>query len=199
MTNAPLGILKTTFVDDPKPIDGMPEFYAELASRLKRPPFWYLSASPYNLYPFLRRFRDAHYPSGTMLLRDASWMNLAGFLASLTKDTLAYKVDHLKTLHRYWPGRRLVCIGDSTQSDPEAYGEMYRTQPNWIKAIWIRRVEDVKEVGDVFPGQGQEERNKPERFEKAFEGVPKSIWHVFEDPKELYGKLDALVGQGESV
>ena len=54
----------------------------------------------------------------------------------------------------------------------------YRTQPDWIKVIIIRKATDIAEVGLA-------EKNEPQRFEKAFEGVPKDVWHVFEDPKEL--------------
>ena len=86
----------------------------------------------------------------------------------------------------------MICIGDSTQSDPEAYAEAYKKHPGWIRAIWIRKAEDVTEVTDALPGQSNEKRNEPERFEKAFKDVPKEVWHVFEDPRELYAKVDAL-------
>ena len=87
----------------------------------------------------------------------------------------------------------MICIGDSTQSDPEAYAEAYAKHPEWIKAIWIRKAKDVVEITDAIPGQSNEKRNRAERFEKAFRDVPKEVWHVFEDPKELYAKVDALV------
>ena len=37
-----------------------------------------------------------------------------------------------------------------------------------------------------------DEKNSPERFEKAFKDVPKDVWQVFEDPNELYAAVDAL-------
>ncbi len=43
----------------------------------------------------------------------------------------------------------------------------------------IRKVTDIASLGI-------EDKNEPERFEKAFEGVPRSVWHVFEDPEECY-------------
>ncbi|KAL1598698.1 hypothetical protein SLS60_007838 [Paraconiothyrium brasiliense] len=185
-TNSPVGILKTTFVDDPEPIRGMPELYKHIVQKLDAPPVWYLSASPYNLYPFLRQFRETYFPSGTLILRDASWMNLAGFLANLTQGTEAYKVDRMEKIYEWFPKRKFICIGDSTQSDPEAYGDMYRKHSKWIGAIYIRKVMDVAETDE-------NEKNKPERFEKAFKDIPKSVWYVFEDPSELYAKVDALV------
>ncbi|ORY16473.1 hypothetical protein BCR34DRAFT_107300 [Clohesyomyces aquaticus] len=185
LTSSPVGILKTTFAEDPEPIKGMPELYKHITQKLNNPPFWYLSASPYNLYPFLSEFRDTHYPHGTMILRDASWMNLAGFLANLTQGTQAYKVDAMEKIYDSFPKRKYICIGDSTQSDPEAYGEVYRKHPKWIGAIFIRKVTGVSEMDEG-------KKNDPERFEKAFKHVPKDIWHVFTDPSELYAKVDAL-------
>jgi phosphatidate phosphatase APP1 len=188
LTSSPIGILETTFAEEPEPIKGMPEFYKHMVQKLDNPPFWYLSASPYNLYPFLRQFRETYYPSGTMILRDASWMNLAGFLANLTQGTEAYKVDRIEKVNSWFPKRKFILIGDSTQSDPEAYGEAYRKHHKWIGAIFIRKVMGVE-------GMDEAKKNPPERFEKAFKGVPKDIWYVFEDPQELYAKVDALVQQ----
>jgi len=186
LTSSPIGILQTTFAEEPEVIKGMPELYKHIVQKLDDPPFWYLSASPYNLYPFLHEFRDKNYPRGTMILRDASWMNLAGFLANLTQGTEAYKVDRLEKINTWFPKRKFILIGDSTQSDPEAYGEAYRKHGKWVGAIFIRKVMGVE-------GMDEEQKNKPERFEKAFKGVPKDLWYVFEDPQELYTKVDALV------
>jgi phosphatidate phosphatase APP1 len=186
LTPDPIGILKTTFAEEPEPIRGMPELYRHIVQKLDNPPFWYLSASPYNLYPFLREFREAYYPAGTMILREASWMNLAGFLANLTQGTQAYKFDRMQKIHESFPKRKFICIGDSTQSDPEAYGDMYRKDKKWIAAIFIRKVTGVS-------GMDEEKKNAPDRFTKAFKDVPKNIWHIFEDPSELYERVDALV------
>ncbi|EON62368.1 hypothetical protein W97_01590 [Coniosporium apollinis CBS 100218] len=188
LTSSPLGILKTTFAEEPEPIAGMPELYRYLKNFLQNPPFFYLSASPYNLYPFLRRFRQDYYPPGTLILREASWMNLAGFLSSLTRGTEAYKVDRLQKINGWFPQRKMICIGDSTQTDPESYAEAYRRFPGWIKGIYIRKVEGVSEI--AVDG---EKKNSDERFEKAFRDVPRGVWHVFEDPQELYAKVEGLV------
>lgn len=124
-TSDPIGILKSTFASPATPITGMPEFYTHI-QRLISPasPFFYLSASPYNLYSFLKDFRSKFYPQGTIILRDASWMNLSGLLSNLTLGTQEYKVDRITKINSWLPRRKMICIGDSTQSDPEAYGEM---------------------------------------------------------------------------
>ncbi|KAI1371755.1 hypothetical protein F4677DRAFT_456962 [Hypoxylon crocopeplum] len=177
-TSDPIGILRTTFLDTPEACPGMPELYQFIQSLIRETsPWFYLSASPYNLYPFLRDFRQQNYPHGTIILRDASWMSLPGLLTTLTLGTEDYKVDRIEKIHSWLPKRKIICIGDSTQSDPEAYGEIYRSYPGWVKVILIRKVEDIAAIGI-------EAKNEPERFEKAFEGVPRDIWHVFSDPTE---------------
>jgi len=179
-TSDPIGILRSTFVSDPTPVAGMPELYTFIQSVINpTSPFFYLSASPYNLYSFLRDFRNKFYPQGTMILRDANWMNLSGLLSNLTLGTQEYKVDRMIKINSWLPKRKMICIGDSTQSDPEAYGEIYRKYDGWVKIILIRKVTDIAAVGI-------EEKNEPQRFEKAFTGVPSDIWHVFETPEECY-------------
>ena len=125
MTSDPIGILKETFVNTSRPVPGMPELYKEIASMLPGAEAWfYLSASPYNLYPMLKNFRSQFYPQGTMILRDSSWKTISGLLSNLTVNTLEYKVDRMKKINSWLPKRKMLCFGDSTQSDPEAYGEM---------------------------------------------------------------------------
>lgn len=124
-TSDPIGILRETFVNEPTPIEGMPELYKNIQAMLPQgSPWFYLSASPYNLYPFLREFRDQYYPPGTIILRDSSWKTVAGLLSALTLATEQYKVERIKKVHEWLPKRKMILIGDSTQSDPEAYGDM---------------------------------------------------------------------------
>ncbi|ODA81528.1 hypothetical protein RJ55_00027 [Drechmeria coniospora] len=179
-TSDPIGILRETFISDPSPIPGMPELYSQLASFFPNDTAWfYLSASPYNLYPFLKKFRTRFYPPGTLILRDSSWKTVAGLLSALTLDTQEYKVDRMAKINMWLPKRKMIVIGDSTQSDPEAYGEVYRSLPGWIKLILIRKATDVASYGIA-------EKNDPARFEMAFHGIPRHAWHVFEDPAECF-------------
>lgn len=189
MTKEWSGILRSTFIDEPQPVAGMPQLYRFLQAQItSASPFFYLSASPYNLYPFLRDFRDVYYPHGQLILRDSSWMSLPGLLADLTMGTKEYKVDRMKKIHKWLPKKKLICIGDSTQTDPEAYAQMYRDYgPSWIRLILIRKVTGIAAAGI-------EDKNKPERFKKAFRGVPRSVWHVFEKPEECYQLIRDIVG-----
>ena len=204
-TSDPIGILRSTFVSEPTPVAGMPELYQFINKQITpKIPFFYLSASPYNLYSFLRDFRDKYYPPGTIILRDANWMNLSGLLSNLTLGTQEYKVDRIVKINNWFPLRHMICIGDSTQTDPETYGEMYtptsrqlmyfatnfsfryRRYPAWVKLILIRKVTDIAAVGI-------EEKNEPARFEKAFHDVPKHVWHVFTDALECYPHIKKVL------
>lgn len=112
MTSDPIGILRSTFIDTPQPCPGMPELYKYIVSLIQdTSPFFYLSASPYNLYPFLRDFRERHYPHGTIVLRDSSWMSLPGLLSSVTLGTEQYKTDRMTKIHEWLPKRKFICIG----------------------------------------------------------------------------------------
>lgn len=188
-TTSPTGILKTTFADEPETVKGMAELYKIIHEQFKNPAWFYLSASPYNLYPFLRKFIHDNYQPGQLILRDNSWMFLGGLLQSLTTATQEYKTDRMEKIWQWLPKRKFICIGDSTQSDPESYAEMYRRHPDgWIRAIYIRKVTDVANM---------EKKNEQERFEKAFEGVPRNVWKVFERPEELADHLKGLAGEAK--
>ncbi|KAK2763817.1 hypothetical protein FQN54_009435 [Arachnomyces sp. PD_36] len=187
-TSDPVGILRTTFAEEPEPIRGMPELYRHIDRRLA-PAWFYLSASPYNLYPFLRKFLHSYYTPGTLILRDKSWMDLSGLLKSFTQGTQTYKVNRMKKIHSWFPKRKMLCIGDSTQSDPEAYAELYHLYGPWIRAIFIRRVTDIANM---------EDKNTNERFKEAFKGVPRRVWKVFDRPEEIYGLIDQLDREEDS-
>ncbi|PYH46140.1 uncharacterized protein BP01DRAFT_338500 [Aspergillus saccharolyticus JOP 1030-1] len=181
-TSESTGILRTTFVEEPKPIAGMPRLYAHLQRDLA-PTWFYLSASPYNLYPFLHGFIHTYFSPGTLILRDTSWLDVSELVKSFSVNTMEYKVDRAEKIHGWFPQRQVLCIGDSTQKDPEAYAELYKRHPDWIQAIWIRKVTDVPHL---------HEQNMPERFQSAFDGVPGHIWKVFEDPAELEHDVGGL-------
>jgi phosphatidate phosphatase APP1 len=102
----------------------MPELYNGLNQLLGHPTIIYLSASPWQLYSFLRPFTNKYYPPGQIVLRDMSYMELSSFLMSLTVGTQEFKQDEMEKIHRWFPKKKFLCTGDSTQTDPEAYGTM---------------------------------------------------------------------------
>ena len=159
-TTDPVGTLKTTFAEVPQTTEGLPEFYQLLEAHFKNPAWFYLSASPYNLYPFLHKFIHEYYKPGTIILRDSSWMVLGGLLKSLTQGTQAYKVDRMNKIHDWLPKRKFICVGDSTQSDPEAYAETFKRYPGWSKLSShyrhaISLISSPCSQSDIYPGRGE--------------------------------------------
>ncbi|EWC43781.1 hypothetical protein DRE_07346 [Drechslerella stenobrocha 248] len=179
-------LLLHTFAEPPCPTPGFPDFYKHLDQVLDQPAWFYISASPYNLYPFLLAFLRTFYPYGEPILRDMSWMSVAGLAASVSTGTREYKTMEMRRLVGQWlPQRRYICIGDSTQTDPEAYAEIFKAFPGAIKAIWIRVVTGVSPAEEA-------KKNSADRFEKAFDGIPKEIWKTFHDVAELAGLAEGL-------
>jgi len=165
-------LIKATFVDEPKPVQHMPELYASLSHTLAHPQFVYITGSPFQLYPFLRSFIYDTYPTakGPILTRelDFSLTNPARMLGFLDHDNLKnFKLEAIGNLTRFYPQKRWLAIGDSGEKDPEIYGAAYRNHPDSIACIWIRRVEGAM--------------NDPERFLQAFRGVPQDRYKVFDD------------------
>ena len=111
-TTDPRRVLQSTFADIPKVTEDMPELYRILNQQFNQPAFFYLSASPYNLYPFLHDFIASKYPAGTIILRDSSWMYFAGLLQSFTEGVQEYKVDRGTKIHGWLPKRK-VSLGPS--------------------------------------------------------------------------------------
>ncbi|KAF8455950.1 hypothetical protein BGX38DRAFT_1088000 [Terfezia claveryi] len=183
-----LDILRHTFALPAQPVTGMPEFYRNvLQPTLNNPVWFYLTASPYNLYPFLSRFLDDFgFPKGTTILRDMSWQNIEAFIyTSLTVGTEEYKFDRISKIHEWFPRRKMVLIGDSTQKDPEVYGDAARAWRGWVKAIYIRVVKGVDE-------DKERRLNSAQRFEEAFRGVDRELWTTFEDVQEIIKPLTAV-------
>ena len=92
----------------------------------------------------------------------------------------------MKKIHSWIPKRKVICIGDSTQSDPESYAEIYKAYPDWIKAIYIRKVTDAPFM---------EKKNEDKRFNEAFKDVPQHVWRVFVQPDELADHIKHVAGQ----
>ncbi|RDW71052.1 hypothetical protein BP6252_07615 [Coleophoma cylindrospora] len=108
----------------------------------------------------------------------------------IISGTQDYKTERMTKIHSWLPRRKMICIGDSTQSDPEAYGEMYRNFGGWVHLILIRKVTDIAAVG-------LQAKNEPQRFQQAFKGVPSNRWFVFETPEQCYQIINDVVQSTE--
>lgn len=121
-----LKLAQSTLVDDPQPVAGMPELYASLAKSLNSPQFVYVSGSPFQLYPFLNDFISTTYSAsrGPILLQNFTLVDIPSILDFARSDGIfEYKSSMIDRLKGMYPKKKFLAVGDSTQKDPETYGE----------------------------------------------------------------------------
>jgi hypothetical protein len=127
--------LVNTFVRPFRPVPGMPALYRRWESA--GAVFHYVSASPWQLYPALAAFLDAEgFPRGTFALREHRFMD--GRVTNLLSSPRPHKLQAIRALLRRYPDRRFVLVGDSSESDPEIFGDLAREFPERIERILIR-------------------------------------------------------------
>ena len=132
--------------------------------------FHFVSSSPWHLYPFLEEFtREAGFPWATFSLkhvrvktRPCSTCSSPGRRPSRRRS------------RRFWsafPGRRFVLVGDNGEQDPEAYAAVMARHRSQILRIYIRNVAG--------------EHAEDPRYQRAFAGIERSRWRLFDDPSVL--------------
>jgi len=161
-------LLARTFVEEFEAVAGMPELYQRLEK--EGAVFYYVSASPWQLYRPLEEFcRAEKFPEGTwtlkrVRLKDASLLGLL----SAPND---YKIPVINALVKQDPDRKFLLVGDDGERDPEVYGEIARRHPKQVERIWIRKV--------------RTEDRTAERFRRAFRDLPDELWIHFDTPAGL--------------
>ncbi|KAF8065136.1 hypothetical protein FPV67DRAFT_171095 [Lyophyllum atratum] len=181
-----LALAKSTLLDDPQAVAGMPELYASLAKSLNSPQFIYVSGSPFQLYPFLNNFIDTAYSAskGPILLQNLTLVDIPGLLDFANSNGVQeYKVSMIDRIHGMYPNKKFLAVGDSTQKDPETYAEAFKKYGgDFMTCSWIRRVEGAD--------------NSDARFAAAFKGVPTNKFRIFTDD-EIPGLQNIDVAGGE--
>ena len=99
-------------------------------------PLFYVSSSPWNLYPLLTGFMQRQgLPRGPLLLRDFGDHTLFEH-----RDHGSHKLDAIERILAAYPQLPFVLIGDSGEQDPEIYAQVVRDFPGRIRAVYIRCV-----------------------------------------------------------
>ncbi len=122
------------------PFAGVAAFYQALqkgGSQQEDNPIFYVSSSPWNIFPLLTEFLEfQQIPLGPLFLKDYG----------ISRDQLitsgheTHKLAQIETLFNTYPQLPFVLIGDSGQKDPEIYLEIVRRYPRRVRAIYIRDV-----------------------------------------------------------
>lgn len=160
-----------TFVRPFKAVPGMAAAYAAWGRALGAD-WHYVTGSPWQLWGPLSRFvADAGLPSGTWHMQEFRAKDRS--LLRLFRSPMEYKAGVLRQLLRMDPERRWILVGDSGQSDPEAYGRIAAEFPGRVAWVWIRRLDGVgADAG---------------RYERAFRSGSLGGWGLFEDGNEIAG------------
>ncbi len=170
-------MLLNTFARPFAAVPGMAPWYfqiAQVAQREQPVAFHYVSSAPWALTSALEGFLGAQaFPAGSLHLRAFSLRPQA--LMSKGASS-AHKHATIERLLSEQPRRRFVLVGDSGEQDPEIYGAITQRHPTRIAAILVRDV-----TADAADGA---------RYRRAFEGVARERWSLFDDPAGLPRRWD---------
>lgn len=163
--------LINTFSGQFKPVPGMAEIYRHWQAKYNAT-FAYLTASPDQLYPFLRSFFDREqFPAGSAHMRHFTWLDANFISFFMSSNYMKKKSETLEMFLKNTKNRKFVLLGDIFQKDPDIYAEIYAQYPDRISKIFIR-----KYANDV---DGQN------RLENVFANVPSNKWQTFESGSDL--------------
>jgi phosphatidate phosphatase APP1 len=162
-----LRMLKRTLLENASmrlPFAGVAEFYRSLrdgAAGNAENPIFYVSSSPWNLYPVLTDFLEhQQIPLGPLVLRD--WgISERRVLPTSHGD---HKLGAIRQIFDCYPALPFILIGDSGQQDPEIYRDVVHSYSGRVLAVYIRNVtpalartgmigrlaDEVKKAGSVL-------------------------------------------------
>ncbi|HQU83741.1 MAG TPA: DUF2183 domain-containing protein [Pyrinomonadaceae bacterium] len=130
------------------PFEGVSAFYRALRKGLndENNPIFYVSSSPWNLYPFLTEFLKIHdIPRGALFLKDFG--NHTIFNSS---DHATHKLESIERVLQTYPHLPFVLIGDNGESDPQIYAEIVKKYPERIRNIYIRSIrKEAEEIAKL--------------------------------------------------
>jgi phosphatidate phosphatase APP1 len=119
-----------------KHVNGMPELFSSLKQRFENLTVFYLSATPWNMFNFTKRFIVSHkFPFGPILLQD-----IGPDEDKIFESTKAHKQETLEKLMSDFPEMKWILIGDDGQYDPDIYKRIAQLYPGRIKAILVREL-----------------------------------------------------------
>jgi phosphatidate phosphatase APP1 len=138
-----LPMLRKTLLENARtrlPFPGVAAFYTALHEGQDgnaRNPIFYVSSSPWNLYPVLIDFLEHQdIPAGPLMLRDWGITDRS----VLPTGHAVHKLGAIRQILEQYPGLPFILIGDSGQEDPEIYREVVHDVGERILAVYIRNV-----------------------------------------------------------
>lgn len=116
--------------------------HAEKVSEDVVNPFFYVSSSPWNLFDLFEDFITLHgLPLGPILLKDFG----VDDSKLLKTGHIEHKVERIERILKTYPGLDFFLIGDSGQSDPQVFAKVVEHQPERIRAVYLRDVNQAEQ------------------------------------------------------
>jgi phosphatidate phosphatase APP1 len=155
-----LAMLRQTLLENARtrlPFPGVAEFYKALQRGAADHddddagnPVFYVSSSPWNLYPVLTEFlQHQGIPVGPLVLRD--WGISERQLLPTSHGS--HKLGAIRQIMDCYPALPFILIGDSGQEDPEIYRTVVHDYGDRVRAVYIRNVtpapDRVRAVGEL--------------------------------------------------
>jgi phosphatidate phosphatase APP1 len=166
-------ILRNTFSGKYKSVIGMSERYRHYESYYNAT-FHYLTASPDQLYPFLREFLQREkFPLGSYHMRHLTWFDINFIEFFTSKSFIKQKTKILNMFFQQTHSRKFILFGDIFQKDPEIYANIYKKYPERILKIFIR----------------VSKKKLSNRLNQVFQYIPKYKWDVFVNGLNLPEKI----------
>lgn len=128
-------------------MEGMVELYQEMSTDPTggKNPFFYVSNSPWNIYPMLVEFlKLQELPSGPVLLRDFGFA-----MIHQEEGYRGHKIETISHIFRAYPDMQFLLFGDSGSKDADVYLSLAQEFPDQIKTIYIRHLKDTKNARRV--------------------------------------------------
>jgi len=161
-------LFDNTFYQDFSAVPGMSGLYRQLADH--KATIYFVSSSPWQLYDPLQEFiQKTGFPAASLDLKYVRFKDRTFF--NLFKPGTETKPQQIEPILQRYPDRKFILIGDSGEQDPEVYGDIARRYRSQIQYILIRNVDHSN--------------TKDERFIKAFKGISKHHWKLFDNPAQI--------------
>ena len=171
-------LLTNTFIHPFRPVAGMSKLYRAFAKQGVA--MHYVSGSPWQLYePIAEFLRTQRFPDGSVHLKPFHFSRHS--VTKLFASPAKTKPKAILPILAAFPERRFVLIGDSGEQDPEIYGEIARRHKRQIAGIFIRNVHT--------------ENSTAARFRKAFEGIDRNVWQIYDRSEQLKTALKPLAAR----
>ena len=165
-------LFESSFFKDFLPVEGMPELYQKWYKQGAK--FHYVSSSPWQLYEPLDEFMQNHgFPEATLSLKMIRFKDETFF--NLFKSATKTKPQAINAIIKRYPNRKYILLGDSGEKDAQVYAQIANQHPDKISKIYIRNVNGAD--------------NLEELYEMVFDGLPASLWQVFEHANEIENEL----------